>query len=74
MILEVWKKEKANVHLRLVDDFGDVLLIAVDRAGNPISCGVIARITEKGITRGWGVDPGLGFPLNDIGQVNLYEE
>ncbi len=54
---------------------GEILLVAVNKAGHPMAGGNILRLDKNGrITRCQNVSPKLGLELNHKGQVKLTTE
>ena len=75
MRVKVWTDaEEMVTRCKLIDDVTDagVQVVAVDSHGAEL--GTIVALSAHGIRRCRGVDPSLGFPLDDLGRVLLVGE
>lgn len=50
---------------------GKVAVCAVDEKGERLVHGYLLKITERGVVREKGVNPDLGFPLDEDGRLKL---
>lgn len=67
------KEEKKKVRLRLIrDDYGNVILTAVNKNGKRFEDGNLIYFDSKGcLKRNCGVNPDLGFVLDDRGRIKI---
>lgn len=73
MELEIWteleaKKEPTRVRLVKVPG-GAIQVCVVDVKGQPVEDGTIASISQHGHRKWHGLDPDLGFPLDEEGRI-----
>ena len=65
------QKELQVIRFRLVKQENKIELQAVDENGKRIRDGSILCIDSDGILRCFGVNPYLGFPLDDKGRIEF---
>lgn len=80
MKLEIYEEkkveeEKKKVRLRLIrDDYGNVILTAVNKNGKRFEDGNLIYFDSKGrLKRNCGVNPVLGFELDDKDRIKIEE-
>lgn len=75
MKIEIFNAEKKDltVRLKLIEKGSDICLVAVDAAGKIVDQGHILSVQSGGtIYKHSGVNPTLGFKLNEDGEVETY--
>ena len=66
------KEEEKTVYLKLEPGLGDTVnLITVDKNGTLIYCGRLLELRNGRVHLCTGVDPSLGFDLDDEGCIKL---
>lgn len=61
------------VRLRLLRRYGSIMLCVVGKNGEPVPCGSILTISDRGIQLIGAVSPDIGLPLDNRGRVTLEE-
>ena len=72
MTVKIWEEgvpDNGSTYVRLSNVTGGVFIKVVDYLGEDVYCGVIARITENGITRSHGFND--GEYIASEGRINI---
>lgn len=60
-----------NGHVGLSDEDGEVVLFALGRDGQRVAGGYLCRLTATGLKHISGINPALGFPLDEKGRLKV---